>query len=117
HVESSQTKIGLTIVGFATGFELVVLACRAAKHGASEAVGAAAVGSFSFKGAMTFRAAAVVAPPRLWGTPSIHLPVPCMLFSLAIVILLAARKSQLRREEGLALLGFYPVFVASVLWK
>jgi len=117
HVESSQTKIGLTIVGFATGFELVVLACRAAKHGASEAVVAAAVGSFSYNVTMTLGAAAVVRPLRLRETPSIHLPVIAMVISLAIVILLAARKSQLRREEGLALLGFYPVFVASVLWK
>jgi cation:H+ antiporter len=35
HIESTQTKLGLTVVGFATGFELVVLAWSASRRGAS----------------------------------------------------------------------------------
>lgn len=37
-VEATQTRLGLTLVGFATGFELVVLAWSAARRGISEAV-------------------------------------------------------------------------------
>ncbi len=36
HGQSTQTKLGLTIVGFATGFELIVLAWSASRRGASE---------------------------------------------------------------------------------
>ncbi len=38
HAESSQTLLGLTIVGFATGFELVVLAWSASRRGTPEIV-------------------------------------------------------------------------------
>lgn len=46
HIEATQTKLGLTIVGFATGFELVVLAWSASRRAMSEAVVAGVVGSF-----------------------------------------------------------------------
>jgi len=48
HTQSSQTLPGLTIVGFATGFELVALAWSASRRGASEIVVAGVVGSFSY---------------------------------------------------------------------
>src|SRR5207247_8325780 len=38
HVESTQTRLGLVLVGFATAFELVVLAWSSARRGISEAV-------------------------------------------------------------------------------
>ncbi len=37
-IEATQTRLGLTLVGFATGFELVVLAWSAARRGIPEAV-------------------------------------------------------------------------------
>lgn len=53
HAESSQTLLGLTIVGFATGFELVVLAWSASRRGAAEIVIAGVVGSFAYNMTMT----------------------------------------------------------------
>ncbi|MBC7969833.1 MAG: sodium:calcium antiporter [Verrucomicrobia bacterium] len=47
-VEATQTKLGLTLVGFATAFELVILAWSASRRGASEAVVAGVVGSFAY---------------------------------------------------------------------
>ena len=117
HVESSQTQIGLTIVGFATGFELVVLAWSAARHQASEAVVAAVVGSFSYNVTMTLGAAAIARPLLITDTASIHFPLVAMIVSLAVVILLASRKGQLRQPEGWLLLCLYALFVVTVLWK
>ena len=111
HVESAQTRIGLTVVGFATGFELVVLAWRAARRGASEAVVAAVVGSFSYNVTMTLGAAVLARPLRLTDAASIHIPFLAMIASLAIVVLLAARRSRLSRTDGLLLLSLYPIFV------
>lgn len=37
-IESTQTRLGLTVVGFATAFELGVLAFSASRHGVAEAV-------------------------------------------------------------------------------
>jgi cation:H+ antiporter len=45
NTESGQTKMSLTIVGFATAFELVVLAWSAERRGIGEAVVAGVVGS------------------------------------------------------------------------
>lgn len=115
HVESSQTRIGLTVVGFATGFELVVLAWRAAKHRASEAVVAAVVGSFSYNVTMTLGAAAVARPLFLADVASIHIPLLAMVASLAIVVLLAASHGHLSRPDGLILLSLYPIFIFLVL--
>jgi cation:H+ antiporter len=47
-VESTQTTPGLTVVGFATTFELVVLAWSAFRRGASEALVAGVVGSYAY---------------------------------------------------------------------
>ena len=98
-------------MGFATGFELVVLAWRAARRGASEAVVAAVVGSFSYNVTMTLGAAVLARPLRLMDAASIHIPFLAMIASLAIVVLLAARRSRLSRTDGLLLLSLYPIFV------
>jgi cation:H+ antiporter len=45
--EADQTRVSLTIVGFVTGFELVVLAWSAARRGISDAVVAGVVGSYA----------------------------------------------------------------------
>jgi cation:H+ antiporter len=68
HIEAAQTRVGLTIVGFATGLELVVLAWRAARRGAPEAAVAAVVGSFSYNVTMTLGAAAITRPLLLTDT-------------------------------------------------
>jgi cation:H+ antiporter len=52
-IEETQTKFGLTLVGFATAFELVVLAWSTSRRGASQAAVAGVVGSFAYNMTMT----------------------------------------------------------------
>jgi Ca2+/Na+ antiporter len=60
--EADQVRVSLTVIGFVTGFELVVLAWSAARRGISEAVVAGVVGSYAYNATMTLGAAAVVRP-------------------------------------------------------
>ena len=114
-VEATQTRLGLTLVGFATGFELVVLAWSAARRGMSEAVVAGVVGSFAYNATMTLGAGALARPLVLADAAILHVPVLLMLGSLVLVVVLAARRARLARAEGAILLMAYPVFVAWVL--
>jgi cation:H+ antiporter len=114
-IEATQTILGLTVVGFATAFELVVLAWSAARRGASEAVVAGVVGSFAYNATMTLGAGALARPLRIEDAPSLHLPWFAMVASLGLVTLLAARRGVLGRAEGWALLAAYPCFVILVL--
>jgi cation:H+ antiporter len=52
-LESTQTVLGLTVVGFATAFELVALAWSSARRGITPAVVAAVVGSYTYNATMT----------------------------------------------------------------
>lgn len=113
--ESVQTQLGLTIVGFATGFELVVLAWSASRRGVSEAVVAGVVGSFAYNMTMTLGAAALVRPLRLINASTLHMPLIFMLAALGLVILLAARRRELSRTAGVLLLLAYPVFLVLVI--
>ncbi len=90
HAQSTQTKLGLTMVGFATGFELVVLAWSASRCGSPEAVVAGVVGSFAYNMTMTLGAAAFLHPLALQNAYQLHLPLIAMLAALALVIGLAA---------------------------
>lgn len=114
-VEATQTRIGLTLVGFATGFELVVLAWSAARRGISEAVVAGVVGSFAYNVTMTLGAGALARPLVLVDTTVLHVPLLLMIGSLALVTLLAARRGQLGRTEGVILLAAYPTFLTYML--
>ncbi len=114
-VESVQTRLGLTLVGFATGFELVVLAWSAARRGISEAVVAGVVGSFAYNTTMTLGAGALARPLVLSDASSLHRPLAFMLAALLLVILLASRRRQLGRLEASVLLAAYPLFVVTVL--
>ena len=113
--EGLQTELGLTVVGFATGFELVVLAWSASRRGASEAVVAGVVGSFAYNITMTLGAAALARPLLLQNAGALHIPLLCMVGALGLVILLAARGRELSRFSGMLLLLGYPVFVILVL--
>ena len=116
-VESTQTKLSLTIVGFATAFELVVLAWSAARRGITEAVVAGVVGSFAYNATMTLGVAALVRPLRLTDASALRVPSVAMIGALALVILLALRHGQLSRSEGIALLTAYPIFIAIALFS
>lgn len=113
--EGAQVRISLTLVGFATGFELVVLAWSAARRGISEAVVAAVVGSFAYNATMTLGVAAVVRPLRITDAGSLHVPLVAMLAALGLVLVLAWPQRRLTRAHGLVLIGAYPLFVAVAL--
>ena len=114
-IESTQTRLGLTLVGFATAFELVVLAWSAARRGASEAVVAGVVGSYAYNVTMTLGAGALVRPLTITDAAALHGPWLAMIAALSVVLLLAAPKKQLGRISGLAMLALYPLFVVAVL--
>jgi cation:H+ antiporter len=115
HVESTQTDLSLTLVGFVTAFELVVLAWSASRRGASETVIAAIVGSFAYNATMTLGAAALVRPLDVVDASRLHGPALVMLISLALVLAIGASRGALNRAHGLGLLALYPAFVIYVI--
>jgi len=115
NVEATQTTLGLILVGFATAFELVVLAWSAARRGASEAVIAGVIGSFAYNVTMTLGAAALAHPLKILDANRLHVPLVAMLASLVLVILLGAPKGYLSKFAGGVLLAAYPLFVIVIL--
>jgi cation:H+ antiporter len=115
--EALQTELGLTVVGFATGFELVALAWSASRKGVSDAVVAGVAGSFAYNMTMSLGAAALARPLALQDTVLIHVRLLLMLATPALVILLAARTRMLGRAAGLLLLCAYPLFVLCVVLR
>jgi len=113
-VESTQRGLGLVVVGFATGFELVVLAWSAARRGITSAVVAGVVGSFTYNVTMTLGAGALARPLRVDDAAALHLPWLLMLLGLAVPLALSVR-GRLDRRAGLVLLACYPAFVVAVL--
>jgi cation:H+ antiporter len=113
-VEAAQTVLGLTLVGFATAFELVVLAWSAARRGASEAVVAGVIGSFAYNVTMTLGAGALARPLTIMDATSLHAPWLAMLAALCLVVLLAAPMARLGRVAGIILLSAYALFVLAV---
>ena len=114
-IEEMQTKLGLTLVGFATGFELVVLAWSTARRGASEAAVAGVVGSFAYNATMTLGAGALVRPLTIGNAALLHGPLLIMLGALSLAILLALPSGSLRRSSGIALLLAYVGFTVLTL--
>lgn len=115
HADDAQARLSLTVVGFATAFELVVLAWSAARRGISEAVVAAVVGSFAYNATMTLGSAAVVRPLQIADAGPIQLPSLIMLAALVLPIALASRRGHLARRSGIVLLAAYPLFVIAAL--
>ncbi len=110
--EAAQIKLSLTIVGFATGFELVVLAWSSARRGISDAVVAGVVGSYAYNATMTLGAAAVVRPLRITDGTLLHAPMLAMIAALVVVLTLSTRRRTLHRTHGFALLAAYSAFMA-----
>ena len=115
HVESTQTRLGLIIVGFATAFELVVLAWSAARRGVSEAVVAGVVGSFAYNVTMSLGAGALARPLRIGHAAQLHGPWLAMIATLAGVLALALPRRRLDPAAGWVLLAAYPIVVVAVL--
>lgn len=114
-IEETQTKLGLTLVGFATAFELVVLAWSTARRGASEAAVAGVVGSFAYNMTMTLGAGALVHPLAIANATLLRAPLLAMLAALALPISLAAPSGQLGQRSGIVLLAAYGGFLTLVL--
>ena len=114
-VETTQTRLGLIVVGFATAFELVVLAWSSARRGIAAAVVAAVVGSFTYNATMTLGAGALARPLRILDANQLHLPWILMVAALATVLALARPSRKLTRTAGIICLSLYPVFVTIAL--
>lgn len=111
-IEADQTRLSLTIVGFATAFELVVLAWSSARRGITDAVVAAVVGSFAYNSTMTLGAAAVLTPLEIADASLLHVPMLAMLAALIAVLVLSSRAGRLARTDAAGLLAGYVLFVA-----
>ncbi len=108
-VEETQTQLGLTLVGFATAFELVMLCWSAARRGATDVALAGVVGSFAYNVTMSLGAGALVRPLVIEDGQLLHTPMLLMLAALAVVIALAGPRQRLTRPAGVGLLCAYPV--------
>ena len=115
NAESTQTRLGLIVVGFATAFELVVLAWSSARRGITAAVVAGVIGSFTYNVTMTLGAGALARPLRVDDSGALRGPWLAMLAALAVVIVLAWRSQKLEQRAGWLLLALYPVFVVAVI--
>ena len=113
-VEETQTRLGLTLVGFATAFELVVLAVSSARRGDPEPLLAGVTGSFAYNATMTLGAGALVRPLVLVDAATLHLPLVLMPLALALPVGWSALRP-LGRGAGAALLAAYAGFVVVVL--
>lgn len=114
-LEVTQTRLGLTVVGFATAFELVVLAYSASRHGITEAVAAGVIGSYAYNMTMSLGVGALVAPISIEDAGLLRLPLLVMLALIGVAIGLAARNSDLDRRDAIVLFAGYPVFVGTAL--
>jgi cation:H+ antiporter len=113
-IEATQTRLGLTVVGFATAFELVVLAFSASRHGVTEAVIAGVIGSYAYNMTMSLGVGALVSPVSIGDAALLQLPVAVMLALIAVAIAVAVRRGELRRRDSIALFAGYPIFIVAV---
>lgn len=114
-VEETQTKLGLTVVGFATSFELVILVWSAVRRGSTDVALAGVVGSFGYNVTMSLGAGALVRPIQVSDATSLHAPALIMIGLFVGVIALAVPTRRLERLAGVALLAGYPAFVLLVV--
>ncbi len=117
HVEATQLTLALTIVGFATAFELVILCWSAARKGATEVVVAGVVGSFAYNVTMTLGAAAVIRPLAIADATLLHRPAIAMLAALVLALGLALPKQTISQTAGWVLVVAYPVFLIAMFWR
>lgn len=114
-VEETQTRLGLVVVGFATAFELVVLAWSAGRRGITDAVVAGVVGSFAYNLTMSLGAGALVAPISVSDASTLHTTFIAMAILLAGALALSTRADRLDRRSGKILIAAYPAFVLVAL--
>lgn len=112
-VEETQTRLGLTLVGFATAFELVVLAWSSTRRGRPEPLLAGTIGSFAYNATMTLGAGALVRPLVLADVAVLRPALLAMPLALALPVALAWRRP-LGRVAAAGLVAAYGAFVALV---
>jgi cation:H+ antiporter len=113
-VEETQTQIGLTLVAFATAFELVVLVWSAVRRGATDVALAGVVGSFGYNLTMSLGAGALVRPLAIADATTLHVPAVAMIVLFAGIIAIALPSHRLQRWTGVGLLAAYPVYALLV---
>lgn len=114
-IESTQARLGIIVVGFATASELVVLAWSAARRGITAAVVAGVIGSFTYNATMTLGAGALARPLRISEATLLRGPWLLMVAALAVIVAFAWRTQRLDRRAGIACLSLYPIFVAAII--
>ncbi len=114
NVEATQTQLGLTLVGFATAFELVMLVYSSARRGLPEVALAGVVGSYGYNLTMSLGAGALVRPLALTDAARLHLPAVLMLALFTALILIALPTKKIGRPLGLLAIAAYPLFVLAV---
>jgi cation:H+ antiporter len=115
-LESTQTRLGLIVVGFATAFELVVLAWSASRRGITDAVVAGVIGSYAYNLTMSLGAGALIAPISIADAGSIQIPFVAMSALMALVLVFSMRNQSLDKRHGPWLLLGYGLFVATALF-
>lgn len=113
-VEETQTRLGLTLVGFATAFELVVLAWSSARRSDATPLLAGVMGSFAYNVTMTLGAGALVAPLTLVDVTVLRPALVAMPVALAVPLAWSSVRP-LGRAAAAVLLGLYAGFVVSAL--
>jgi cation:H+ antiporter len=116
-VESTQTKLSLTALGFATAFELVVLAWSLARRGKGETAFAAIVGSFAFNSTVSLGAAALLRPLVIMDVAVLRLPLFLMPVALLAALALGFSSGRAHRTSAVGLLALYGAFVLAVVLR
>lgn len=111
----AQTTLSLTLVGFATAFELIVLAVSAARRGKSDILVGAVVGSFAYNATMTLGASALARPLNLAGAGQLHLPLVTMVAALALILIIGLKQRCLNRPTGIILIAAYAGWTAVIV--
>lgn len=112
---SAQTTLSLTLVGFATAFELVVLAISAGRRGKSDILVGAIVGSLAYNATMTLGASALARPLNLPAAAQLHLPLVTMIAALALILTIGLRQRHLGRPAGVLLIAAYAAWTTAVV--
>jgi cation:H+ antiporter len=114
-IESTQTRLGLVLVGFATAFELVALAWSSSRRGITDAVVAGVVGSYAYNVTMSLGMGALIDPITITDSGLVRSPYIAMFALMTLALGLSAGSDRLDRRHGWILLAAYPAFVAVAL--
>lgn len=110
-LHASDNAVGLTFLALATTAELFALVWAAARRGATEIAVAGVVGSAAYNATATLGAAALVRPLATSGL----LVAAAFAAALPLAVVGLARREQLGRPAGLALIAGYAAYITVAL--